>query len=106
MRNSELGGVDYTKRAHDSQDGEGGIVLISNQSQVRVHTIDSSVGDVDAVQESKDEQQTEDGNNADVDLPDQYRLVDVWVYILGSDLSIDELCEVPISGGTQGVRSW
>ena len=66
------------KRVNHSQNGESGVELISNQSQLRVHPINSSVGYVYAVQESEEQQQTEDGNDADVNLPDQRRLFDVW----------------------------
>lgn len=78
------------------QDGESSIVLIGNQSQLRVHSIDSSVGYVDTVQEGKEEQQTKNGNDTNVDLPDQRRLVDVWVYLLGGGLSIAELGGMPV----------
>ena len=98
--------MNHEERANHLQDSESSIVLISNQSQLCVHPIDSSVGDVDAVQEGKEEQQTEDGNNADVDLPDQRRLVEVLVYLPGGGLFIVELGEMPVSRGSQGTRSW
>jgi len=89
--------VDHTKRANHLQDGESSIVLIGNQSKLLVHPVDRSVGYVDAVQESEEEQQTEDGNDVDVNLPDQRRLVDAWVYLLNGDLSIAELGAMSIS---------
>ena len=89
--------VDHTKCANHLQDGESSIILISNQSQLLVHPVDRSVGYVDAVQESEEEQQTEGGNDADVDFPDQRRFVDVWVCLLDAELFIAELGEMPIS---------
>ena len=41
---------------------ENGVVLISDQPEFLAHSVDGNVGDVDAVQESEEEQQEEDGN--------------------------------------------
>ena len=47
--------MDHKKRADHSQNGEGGVVLIGDQPEFLAHSVDGSIGYVDAVQESKEE---------------------------------------------------
>jgi len=95
-----------TKRVDHSQNGESSVVLIGDQSEFLAHSINGSIGDVDTVQESEEEQQAEDGNDPDINLLDQRRLVDVWIRLPGDDLSTSELGELPIGRGSWGTRSW
>ena len=96
----------FSGRVHRLQNGESSIVLVADQLELFTHSIDSSVGYVDPIQESKEEQQTKDGNDPDVDLPDQRRLVDIWEHLLGGGLSIvSEMGELLVSRGSWGTQS-
>ena len=89
------------------QNGKSSVVLVANQLEVVVHSIDGGIGYVDPVQESKDEQQAEEGNDSEINLPDQRRLVDVREYLPGSDFLItSELGELSLSGESQETQSW
>ena len=95
-------------RSH-SQDSESDVILVTDQSNILPHPIDFGVGYVDPVQDSKDEQQTEDGDDLEVDPPHQRRLVDVWVHLLRGELSgsfVSEVYDLPISGWIWGPQSW
>jgi len=96
------------KGAYHLQNGESDIVLVVDQFELLAHPIDGSVCDVEPVQESKDVQQTENRNDTEINLPDQRRLLDVWVHPLGGDLlTISEPGEllVSISRESWGTQS-
>ena len=84
------------------QNGESSVILVGDQSEILAHPIDSSVGYVDPVQESEDEQHTEDGDDLDINLSDQRRFVDIWEHPLRGGLS-----STPERGGLPvGRESW
>lgn len=60
-----------TKCVNHLQNRESAIVLVANQFKLATHSIDGSIGYVEPIQESKKKQQAEDGNNPEINLPDQ-----------------------------------
>ena len=59
------------------QNGESNVVLVTDQPKVLPHSIDGSIGYVDPIQESKEVNQADDGDDPEINLPDQGRLVDI-----------------------------
>ena len=86
------------------QDGESNVVLVANQSNVLAHSVDVGVCYVDPVHDSEDEQHGQDGDDLDIDLPHQRRLVDVRVHLLSGGFSIAELGEPLVSGRSRGAQ--
>lgn len=61
----------------DVQDDEGGIVISTVEVQLFPETEDSSVGNIDSIQEGKEIEQAENRNNPKVDLVQHLPLVDM-----------------------------
>ena len=66
----------FKKRVSRLQNGESSIVLVAKKFEVLVHSVDGDLGYADPVHESNDKQWAEDGNDSDINLPGQRRLVD------------------------------
>ena len=79
------------------QNGESNVVLVADQPKIVGHSVDSGVCNVDPIQISEEVQRNEDGNNSYIDPPHQRRLVDVRVHLLGGEVSVAELSELPLS---------
>ena len=100
------GSPDPMRRLNHLQHGKSNVVLVTDQPEILTHSVDFSVGYIDPVQESKEEQQTEDGNDPYINLPYQRRFVDMWVHLLCGESSIAELGEFSVSRGSRGTQSW
>ena len=59
------------------QDDEGGVVISTIEVQLFLETEDSGIGNVDSVQEGKEVEQAEHGNDPKVDLVHNLTLIDV-----------------------------
>ena len=101
MRTGRSARVSGSHKHQDrSQNGESNVVLVAGQFELIAHPVDGSIGYVDLVQEREEEQQREDGNDPDIDLPDQRRTTNARVDLLGGEHSIAGLSGLSVSRGS------